>query len=365
MNKRSPGLDLLRTAAILLVILRHGDISALTTKIGWVGVDLFFVLSGFLVSGLLFQEYIKTDHLRGGLFLIRRGFKIYPTFWFALLAYIFYFLYKGYAVRLPDVLTELFFIQNFREGIMGISWSLAVEEHFYILLTILAVIAARKRWLGNGRIVLRFCLSVFIFCFLLRVLVNIFLPFNLWTHFFPTYLRIDSLMFGVLIAWFYHFQHARFIEAVAKYRYLIVFFILLGCAMPFIFASDSVVMDTIGFTLLYLGFGGLLCLTQVSTDMFKSRFYQPFIYIGRYSYSIYLMHVLCGPAVANFFRVHVFSAPYLEWVNQIIYVLSDIGIGILVGLMVERPFLNLRDRYFPKVVKRAPVGEEDYTKRSQ
>src|SRR6185503_20062984 len=82
-------LDFLRGVAILLVLLRHVDLSSFTTNAGWIGVDLFFVLSGFLVSGLLFKEYIKFGNIRVGLFLIRRGFKIYPIYYIFYLPYLY------------------------------------------------------------------------------------------------------------------------------------------------------------------------------------------------------------------------------------------------------------------------------------
>src|SRR6478672_2080696 len=93
---RLPQIDLLRAVAVLLVIGNHSaicppEISVFLNKIttvwnrgGWTGVDLFFVLSGFLVSGLLFDEYRKSGGIDFKRFLIRRGLKIYPAFWLML-----------------------------------------------------------------------------------------------------------------------------------------------------------------------------------------------------------------------------------------------------------------------------------------
>src|SRR5204863_7752623 len=86
-------LDLLRCLAIVLVLGRHmvpcpshtnawlGRLTSIWQRGGWIGVDLFFVLSGFLVSGLLFREYQRHGSVDVVRFLIRRGFKIYPGFW--------------------------------------------------------------------------------------------------------------------------------------------------------------------------------------------------------------------------------------------------------------------------------------------
>src|SRR4029077_18685201 len=129
-------LDFLRGIAIILVLLRHIPLFTFTHNIGWIGVDLFFVLSGFLVSGLLFKEYLKFGDIRPKLFLIRRGFKIYPLY------YLFYIPYLVLIVReqgwssvdVRGFLSDMTFTQNFINGwgwAYGASWSLAVEEHFY------------------------------------------------------------------------------------------------------------------------------------------------------------------------------------------------------------------------------------------
>lgn len=361
MDKRSRGLDVLRCIAVILVMLRHYSFGPVATQIGWIGVDLFFVLSGFLVSGLLFQEYIKTQKVNGKLFLIRRGFKIYPTFWVVLMLNIVYLFYKGQPIEFSRVLTELFFVQNFFDNILGISWSLAIEEHFYFLLTLLAIIAVKKDWLPKKRIVLSFCVFVLLACLSLRIVVNSLYPFNEWTHLFPTYLRIDSLMFGVLISWFYHFEYRRYLNFINDNKYLVFLLIVTGIAFPFFFTVDNSIMNTVGLSFLYVSFGGILCFTEKST-LLKSVFFKPFAYIGKYSYAIYLIHILLGPAVANFFRVHIFATVGVEWINKSIYLLSNIAGGILLSLFVERPFLNMRDKYFPKRVSKSLLHNKENTR---
>ena len=95
---RSVTIDVLRAAACLLVLGRHcvaltmfqsapfRQLGNVWKTGGWVGVDLFFVLSGFLVSGLLFREYQRYGRIVAGRFLIRRGLKIYPGYYALLLA---------------------------------------------------------------------------------------------------------------------------------------------------------------------------------------------------------------------------------------------------------------------------------------
>ena len=79
--KRNQSLDVLRCVAILLVLGRHLDYYPLWSKIGWIGVDLFFVLSGFLVSGLLFHEFKEHGRINFRRFILRRGLKIWPAFY--------------------------------------------------------------------------------------------------------------------------------------------------------------------------------------------------------------------------------------------------------------------------------------------
>jgi peptidoglycan/LPS O-acetylase OafA/YrhL len=271
-----------------------------------------------------------------------------------------YLFYKGQPIEFPRVLAELFFVQNFFDNILGISWSLAIEEHFYFLLTFLAIIAVKKDWFSKKKIVLRFCIFILLVCLLLRIVVNSLYHFNEWTHLFPTYLRIDSLMLGVLISWFYHFEYRTYLAFIKKNKYLIVSLIVIGIAFPFLFTVDNPIMNTVGLSFLYVSFGGILCFTEKST-LLKSVFFKPFAYVGRYSYAIYLIHILLGPAVANFFRVHVFTTPGLEWINKSIYLLSNIAGGILLSLLVERPFLNMRDKYFPKRVSKSLLHNKEST----
>ncbi len=139
-NKR---LDILRCVAVLLVLGHHGFMEGLWREVGWTGVDLFFVLSGFLISGLLFNEYKKTGGINLRRFFIRRGFKIYPAFWAMLLGSVLIaFAYHKHFYG-AYWLHEVLFIQNYLPGIWRHTWSLAVEEHFYIVLPLLLLAMCR------------------------------------------------------------------------------------------------------------------------------------------------------------------------------------------------------------------------------
>jgi peptidoglycan/LPS O-acetylase OafA/YrhL len=97
---------------------------------GGQGVDLFFVLSGFLVSGLLFAEFKKYGRISIRRFYIRRAWKIYPAFYVLIAAT---YLYQKFGIghKMTDVekVSELFFLQSYVQGFWNHTWTLAVEEH--------------------------------------------------------------------------------------------------------------------------------------------------------------------------------------------------------------------------------------------
>ena len=114
-NNRLRELDFLRGIAIILVLFRHQVVSDFIGKMGWVGVDLFFVLSGFLVSGLLFKEYLKHGNIKPKRFLIRRGFKIYPVYYLFYIVFLIPIFAAG-TFSLKGFLADMTFTHNYVLG---------------------------------------------------------------------------------------------------------------------------------------------------------------------------------------------------------------------------------------------------------
>lgn len=352
-----PVLDILRCLAIILVLFRHYDIIPFLFKGGWIGVDLFFVLSGFLVSGLLFNEYKKKGSINPLLFFIRRGFKIYPCFWFVLLTYIKYFQYKHIAFTPKQVFAELFFIQNFTPSIIGITWTLAVEEHFYLILVLLTLLAIRKNWILDQRKIVTGCLCISVICLSLRAYLSYFRPFNFYVQFFPTYLRLDALFAGVLVSWFYHFRHNIFLAFFKKYRLILLVYVLAGPLLPFFLDIEDPFLTSAGLTILYSSLAIGLCILLTINLNWNHPVFKPFIYIGKCSYPIYLLHLLIGPAVANLFRQKLLpGAPW--YVYGFIYILSAVLSGMLLSVSIEQFFLKIRDRLFPKRLPLITASQE-------
>lgn len=208
-------LDALRAVAILLVLGRHvawpmkNIILDAWQRGGWVGVDLFFVLSGFLVSGLLFREQQqgKIQWLR---FYVRRGFKIYPAFWCLILFTVVYLLAYRAPILPSKLFGELFFVQNYFGHLYGHTWSLAVEEHFYLLLPPLLIVIPPR---NIPRLVLMFAVALLA----ARCCLTQFGEMRCLT---PTHLRLDSLFFGVLLSYYYHY-HPSFRRLCSRHHRLL------------------------------------------------------------------------------------------------------------------------------------------------
>jgi peptidoglycan/LPS O-acetylase OafA/YrhL len=149
-----PGLDVLRAIAITLVLILHyparlpefWDWLFYQIKlIGWAGVDLFFVLSGFLIAHLLLQEFSARGRVNVVRFWTRRAFKIYPSLYFLIALSVSGALVLQTNLTAGKTVAELLFVQNYLPHLWQHTWSLAVEEHFYIVIALLFVVPKDAR----------------------------------------------------------------------------------------------------------------------------------------------------------------------------------------------------------------------------
>lgn len=342
----------MRGIAVLLVMINHFFPGYLSLYIGWSGVDLFFVLSGFFVSGILFREYKKYNNIKKGRFLIRRAFKIWPLFYFALLIHIFYFNLKGHHFPTRSILAEIFFLQDYIKGITGITWSLGIEEQFYILLVF--ALAACFYFKKLRRIVTG-CIAIMLLILAIRIIHYFYNPYyDPYTHHYPLHLRADALCCGIIISYQYHFYEQQLKDFINKYAVVILITALCFLAPVAIFPYNDYHMYTIGLTTTYLGYGLIVTLLLIRPlanerwQFFFNRAKLPIAmaWIGYYSYAIYLFHVLIGIGAANFFRKNIWSNGPLT-VYFLVFILSNILFGWLASVLVEQPFLRLRNRLFP------------------
>jgi peptidoglycan/LPS O-acetylase OafA/YrhL len=352
-------LDVLRGVAVLLVLGHHKFIGPFMVHMGWIGVDLFFTLSGFLVSGLLFEEYRRTGKLGLGRFLIRRGFKIYPSFWVFLAGgTLMMAIYPGHIPTWKNALSELLFVQNYFQPIFLHTWSLAVEEHFYLLLpAALAIFILRSRGRGGRdpfRALPAFFLVVAAVILCLRIWNHRSHPYDYMTHHYPSHLRMDGLLFGVLLSYWHHFHHEAAKALVNRFAPLLIGFSAAALFPPFLLAQESFFLNTFGLSLDYLGFGAILMLSMHWENRSAARvaggldwMLRPVALVGFYSYTVYLWHY---PAVeySRLVLRHLLGMEYPYILEIIAYVGGTVAAGILASKLVETPCLKLRNRLFPR-----------------
>ena len=362
-------LDVLRAVAVLLVLCSHVPSVEWLQRCGWIGVDLFFVLSGFLVSGLLYNEYKKHRSLSPKRFLIRRGLKIYPAFYTYVIGAVILMLVTKMEIAPDRLIAEALFIQNYYGGLWGHTWSLCIEEHFYLLLTGVLYLLWRRASRGASPfdVIPKMTLVIAVVLLAARIVTYLLVvPYDFQKQMKPTHLRIDSLLFGVCLAYFHHFHREKFASVITKNRLWILLFSLAALAPALIFPVSSAFMSTIGFSLLYLGFGGVLLLALYPTD---SSVVSPLrrlfgaagnllARIGTYSYSIYLWHLVAASLGLSLFRRGYARASVIlpsglmspqppPLIAFAAYVAGSVAAGIMLAKLVEMPVLKLRDRYFP------------------
>ncbi len=354
---RDKRLDILRCVAVLVVLFHHWTFSHFFQAWGWVGVDLFFVLSGFLISGLLFREYQKRQSIGFKRFFIRRALKIYPAFFLFLIV-------TGVAGHfilhnaIPPVLylNESFFVMNYLGGVYPHTWSLGVEEHFYILLPMFLLFLIRRSSDRDDpfRVVPLACLVVGLFCIVTRAIACSIASPNYDALYQATHNRIDALSFGVLLGYLHQFR-PQILEKIMKptanrISMAIASAVLLSSAYSL--RRENPLFSIAGFTFVYLGWAGILLLCLHVRNILPpvvagaaSRIGSVFAYFGMFSYSIYLWQGTAQTWLPRLLHLAVFNSP----AGLAIFLAVDIAVGVGMSKLVEYPFLGLRDRLFPAI----------------
>ena len=353
MAKRLIGLDLLRFLAVVLVVAAHlAMIPSGPRWVGWftrhgsLGVSLFFVLSGFLVAGLLFAEHRTRGSISVGRFYTRRAWKIYPPF-YLMLTFTYLYVRFGIGWKMPDsmIFREMLFIQNYCSAYWNHTWSLAVEEHFYIALPLLlwAFQRANRLAVNPFRFLPPLIAGVLVVEFVSRLINFVCIPYGERTHQFPTHLRLDGLFFGVLLAYLYHY---RSFSPLRPWRYaLIAVGSLVAATPPYICNGMDLYYNTLGFTQEYLGSGAVLTGVMLC-EIPRTRITGLLATLGSYSYSIYLWHM-----AAIFWVTPYIDAPW--GVSAAYYLIAAFTLGIAAAWAWELPTLKIRDRYFPSMLRKA------------
>jgi len=330
LNSRNQCLDMLRGIAILLVLGAH----SFWPYVGWwrmvggSGVPLFFVLSGFLISGLLFSEYQKNGRIDVLRFWIRRGFKIYPGFYVLLACTVAIrtILRPGAVFPMKSALLTAAFLQNyFQSALLFIpqSWSLAVEEHFYLALPLLLVVLIRAKSL---RFIPWVTLSAIAFCTYLRMHSDTLV----WRE---SHISMDALLVGVTIGYLKFFA-PRYFPQRSRIEWLLISAVLV---LPVFVLCQSRPIGPVETAIQFVGFAALLlwAAPRAASSKAPVRF---MAWVGRYSYSIYLWHMVALITIALFGNTLFALLSYLA---------LALALGIGMAKLVEFPALRLRERIVP------------------
>jgi peptidoglycan/LPS O-acetylase OafA/YrhL len=176
---------------------------------------------------------------------------------------------------------------------------------------------------------------------LLRTYTVLTRPFDYNTNIFATHMRMDSLLFGVLLSYLYRFE-SGFKIICARYRAQFIGLGLLLLAPPFIWELEAPFHYSVGFTLYYIG-SGLILSAMVCSAPIENKLLLAIAKVGTYSYSIYLWHptmrYLFLPLMQKY--LHLGTGPLT---SLLIYVLGSVGVGIAMSKLVELPALRLRDK---------------------
>ncbi len=364
-------LDGLRTVAFTLVFLLHygsGLPFFAAWRWGWVGVDLFFVLSGFLITGILFDTTGRADYFRR--FYFRRALRIFPLFYGLLLLLLLLTPWLHFAWN-PYVLSNFLYIGNmFIPGArlylhgdpqslvhasirhpgsshvlpLGPIWSLCVEEQFYLVWPAVVWLVRSRRNL------LRLCVAIILASPVFRAMYLHLHPeaVSSGALYFMAYFRLDALMTGAAIAlWL---RGATPHPAKLRRASVVTLFgcpAILAVCMSFNRTPSAATMldpvvSTIGYTLIALACGAILLLAlDARSALTRLLQLSPIVAVGRLIYGMYLLHALPAP----FLTYSLSRLPgRFAFVTPLAGYTFSLCAAYLSFRYFESPFLRLKDR---------------------
>ncbi|MFO7305193.1 MAG: acyltransferase [Gammaproteobacteria bacterium] len=363
-----PQLDGVRGAAIILVLLHHiarslehefrldSDLLELM-QFGWCGVDLFFVLSGFLITGILYESKLKSQYLRN--FYVRRVLRIFPLYFMALAVVqllrhtwsqpnLFGY---GDPIWMWTYLTNVYIaVQGFGAfGMVDHFWSLAVEEHFYLVWPFAVLIGNRRQLMALATAIILIALSSRIIIALYQGPAQI-LEAKSAMLYVLTPLRMDSLALGGLIAlaargeggikWLIPLARMALVAALV----VLSLVVLIARGLD----HDHPLVQTIGLSVLALGFGAVLVLSIGAAFLARVFAHGALRWFGKYSYGMYVWHPIIFILVW-----HSDVGRALRGGNSALHIVASTATALSITLVVtllsfhlwEKRFLTLK-RYF-------------------
>jgi len=367
-EKRLDGLDTLRSLAIVLVFAYHYMVFVSGTptfgwvsEIGWVGVDLFFVLSGYLIANQIFGSMVRGRTLSLRAFYARRFLRTLPNFYVVLALYFLFPAVMG-GNPPPPLWTFLTFTQNIllQPGTaFSHAWSLCIEEQFYLLLPAVALLGAR------------YVRSVRLGWWLVAALMlaAIAIRSALWLRYgreadgaiagyhphiyYATWCRFDEFLPGVALAMLKNFHPARWARLLQWRRFTSVA-AFAGAAIVFVLMLKFYRIDDYGYTYAMTAFGysllacsfALLTLAALSPgSILHSTRVPGAAALAAWSYAIYLSHKQIAVILQR--ALDARGVPADSAFAVAASVVACLVGGWLLYRLVETPFMALRDRFFP------------------
>ena len=381
-SKYLPSIDSLRALAVLAVIIYHVDVNYLPG--GFLGVDLFFVLSGYLISSLIIKEYRKTGSLNLYNFYIRRARRLLPAVYFMItvglvvmvlfnevllrkshLDAIFGYIYSSnwwYIFHKLDYFDSFGAQSPFKH-----LWSLAIEEQFYMIFPLLFLLVSRKKKSKDGTYKLNKNFLYVVLGLILVSLIAHILLFdinNISRIYFGTDTRAFSLLVGVVGAILYPMErlHAK-VTPQQNMIYSVVSLVSIATLITvMIYTSEYNTLLYRGGFLLVAILGLIVIISSGKQHTLMSRLlsFKPIVFIGKISYSLYLWH----------FPVLVLTTPVSEIGNpNIIFVILRVILTFILAtasyVFVETPirklgFKNYINVIFKKLKKRSRKSRKIY-----
>ena len=381
-SKYLPSIDSLRALAVLAVIIYHVDVNYLPG--GFLGVDLFFVLSGYLISSLIIKEYRKTGSLNLYNFYIRRARRLLPAVYFMItvglvvmvlfnevllrkshLDAIFGYIYSSnwwYIFHKLDYFDSFGAQSPFKH-----LWSLAIEEQFYMIFPLLFLLVNRKKKSKDGTYKLNKNFLYVVLGLILVSLIAHILLFdinNISRIYFGTDTRAFSLLVGVVGAILYPMErlHAK-VTPQQNMIYSVVSLVSIATLITvMIYTSEYNTLLYRGGFLLVAILGLIVIISSGKQHTLMSRLlsFKPVVFIGKISYSLYLWH----------FPVLVLTTPVSEIGNpNIIFVILRVILTFILAtasyVFVETPirklgFKNYINVIFKKLKKRPRKSRKIY-----
>ncbi|MBX3154697.1 MAG: acyltransferase [Deltaproteobacteria bacterium] len=357
-------LDGVRGLAIALVLLYHGWTFTQHSngfgigfaldhvrQIGWAGVDVFFVLSGFLITGILLESRDKPRYWRN--FLIRRGLRIFPLYYAVLVAILIGSLVSPELRRggIANIWVNFLYLTNFWVATVGenkvpldSAWSLAIEEQFYLVFPAVVKLVTR-------RMLTYVLIGIVVAAPLLRFLTWEYGAQPVLGPYALPYCRLDALAIGALLR--LAFEERAEVELALLRR---VAPVLCVAAVAFLYTSSRKELPFIvaGYSLTALATASLIaCLLAARAGSPLRRVFEagPLVYIGKISYGLYLFHLIVRlvvtQALARVFAKEDLGGTLYCTCQLVAMVVLTIAVAALSFRYFEQPILRLKDRWAP------------------